>query len=417
MKSIARQLQIIKRGVVEILPSEETLVGRLNLAYKEGRPLRIKAGFDPTAPDIHLGHTVLLRKLRHFQDLGHKIVFLIGDYTALIGDPSGQTQTRQILTPEEVEDNLKTYLNQVSKILRNEPALFEVRRNSEWFGSFKKGAEYQKGQMDLGSFLIMTSKYTVARILERDDFSKRLAGKKALTVLEILYPLLQGYDSVVLEADIELGGTDQKFNLLVGRDLQREYGQNPQVVMTLPLLVGLDGVRKMSKSYGNYIAITDSPKEQFGKIMSISDETMFEYYRLLTDTPIEEDGMTEVEKKVRAGVLHPKKAKSDLAFEIVKTYHTEEKALKARVEFERIFKHKHYPEDMPLVKVSQNRLPLLEILLKTGLCKSKSEGRRLITQGGIKVDGHKVTDLDKVIDITRPLIIQAGKRRFVKIAI
>jgi len=326
MEDIAKQLEIIKRGAVEMI-SEQALVEKL----KRGKPLIIKAGFDPTAPDIHLGHTVLLRKLRHFQDLGHKVIFLIGDATALVGDPSGQSAARKILTQDEVEENAKTYEKQVGKILKTDCRVaFERVHNSGWFSKF-----------NFEDFVQLAQRYTVARLLERDDFQKRLKDNKPISFLELFYPLMQGYDSVQLAADVEVGGTDQKFNMLVGRDLQEAYKKEPQVVITMPLLVGTDRAAKMSKSYGNYIGINEPAKEIFGKVMSISDESMYSYYELLTDEDL---------RKIKS--MHPMDAKKNLAYLIVKDYHGQEEAAAEKKNFEDVFQKRQDPDDAPVKKLS-----------------------------------------------------------------
>ena len=415
MISSDKQIELIKRGTVEIMPSVDDLEGKIINAIHKKAPLVVKAGFDPTAPDIHLGHTVLLHKLRHFQELGHKVIFLIGDYTAMIGDPSGVSKTRKMLTREEVLTNAKTYEKQVSKILDItmdrlvEAADFgkqqkaQIRFNSEWFS-----------RMTIQQLIELASKQTIARILERDDFSNRYKKGDNISFSEFLYPLFQGYDSVALKADIEIGGTDQKFNMLMGRDIQERYSQKPQIVITMPILVGLDGVQKMSKSLDNYVGINDSPKDIFGRIMSISDEVMFKYYELLTDVPLVKSGKTEVEEKVKKGELHPKQAKVDLARLIVKTYYDDKTAQEAAAEFERVFKQKETPHDTPEFKIGKDKMPLVDLLVETKLTDSKSEARRLIKQGAIKVDGAKVTE-EKDIIIKGEIIIQAGKLKFAKI--
>ncbi|MFA5339307.1 MAG: tyrosine--tRNA ligase [Candidatus Omnitrophota bacterium] len=384
----AKQLEIIKRGAVEII-NESALAGKL----KKKKQLVIKAGFDPTAPDIHLGHTVLLRKLRHFQDLGHKVIFLIGDATALVGDPSGQNQARKVLTKEEIEKNAKTYEKQVSKILKTgDKELFERMHNSSWFAKF--GFEH---------LVQLAQRYTVARLLERDDFQKRLKEGKPISFLELFYPLMQGYDSVILDADIEIGGTDQKFNMLVGRDLQEAYGKEPQVVITMPLLVGTDGVAKMSKSYGNYIGINETAKEIFGKVMSVSDELMFSYYELLTDEDMQ---------KVKA--MHPMDAKKNLAYLIVKDYHGEEAAAAEKKNFEDVFQKRKDPDDAPVKKLSGGPLSLNQVFdgareeFKAMGIDSRSKLLSLLGQGAVKLDGEKLNDA------ARPSF-GPGKRHLLKI--
>jgi len=401
------ELDLIKRGAVEIIP-EAGLKGKLQQAKKEKRPLRIKAGFDPSAPDIHLGHTVLLRKLRHFQELGHKVVFLIGDCTAMIGDPSGQSEMRKPLTRKEVEANSTTYVKQVSKILdTKDKKVFELRFNSEWFGSPGENI------FGLDSILELTSRYTVARLLERDDFLKRYKAGKPISMVEFLYPLMQGYDSVKLKADIELGGTDQKFNLIVGRDLQGSYGQKEQVVITMPLLEGTDGVAKMSKSLNNHIGINEAPDSMFGKIMSVSDEMMWKYYELLTDEDL---------KKVKAA--HPMQAKKDLAQQIVAQYHGKTKAQAAQKDFEKKFQKKDPFINMKTKEIKTDvgfvdgKLPLIFLLCDIIECvKSKAEFKRLIAQGAIKINGKTISDLDCKLELNKEQCIKVGKLRFFKIRI
>jgi tyrosyl-tRNA synthetase len=377
MQTIEKQVELIKRGTVEIIRVEE-----LRKKLERKKSLVVKAGFDPTAPDIHLGHTVLLRKLRQFQDLGHKVVFLIGDFTATIGDPSEQTQTRKTLPLNEINKNVKTYLKQIGKILKLEKGVFEVRYNSDWFGKGTRGTT-----MLLSEFLRkIAAEYTVARIIERDDFAKRLKQKKAITILELLYPLMQGYDSVVLKADIELGGTDQKFNLLVGRDLQRSFNQEPQAVITMPLLEGTDGVDKMSKSLGNYIGIEENPKEIFGKIMSISDKLMLKYYELLTDEPL-----AKLKAGLESGALHPKDAKKNLAKIIIAQYYSEKDAEKAEADFEAKFKHGKFPDDEPLVEM-QTSTPDITSILSEITKASKSEIRRKLKEGAVEINGVKAKE-------------------------
>lgn len=393
---VNQQLSIIKRGVSELI-SEEELVARLNWSKKTGKPLRIKAGFDPTAPDIHLGHTVLLRKLKHFQDLGHVVYFLIGDFTGRIGDPSGVSEIRKQLTREEVLKNAKTYKQQIFKILS--PQKTRIVFNSRWYE-----------RMKFADIISLSSKYTVARMLERDDFTKRFKDGRPISILEFLYPLIQGYDSVVLGADIELGGTDQKFNLLVGRELQREFGQAPQIVLTMPLLEGTDGINKMSKSLGNYISINETAKDIFGKIMSVSDEIMFRYYELLTDEDLE-----SVKR------LHPKDAKLKLASLICQCYYGQKSAQDARKEFESVFKEKNVPKNVSCKKilVQEARLPIIRLLdydvelLYTN--NTKNEFRRLIKQGAVKVNGQKIDSIEFELLADQEYLIQVAKRSFIKI--
>lgn len=395
---IQEQLKIIKRGASEII-SEEELIARLNWSKKTGSPLKVKAGFDPTAPDIHLGHTVLLRKLKHFQDLGHIVYFLIGDFTGRIGDPSGVSESRKQLSREEVLRNAKTYKDQIFKILS--PKKTRIVFNSRWYE-----------RMKFQDVITLSNKYTVARMLERDDFSKRFKDNRPISILEFLYPLIQGYDSVVLGADVELGGTDQKFNLLVGRELQREFGQMPQIVLTMPLLEGTDGVNKMSKSLGNYIGINESPKDIFGKVMSVSDELMYRYYDLLTDEDLE-----PIKK------LHPKEAKLKLASQIVHQYFGQKEAGLARKGFEDVFKDRNIPKDVISKKVVTDRDSIsLMGLLDLGVeflytNNTKNELRRLIQQGAVKVNSQKVLSVDFALAAGQEYLIQVAKRSFVKVII
>ncbi|OGS17794.1 MAG: tyrosine--tRNA ligase [Elusimicrobia bacterium RIFOXYA2_FULL_50_26] len=378
-------IEKIRRGTVEII-SEKELENKL----QRGKPLRIKLGVDPTAPDMHLGHTVLLNKLRVFQDMGHTIVFIIGDFTARIGDPSGRSETRPIMSEEAILANAKTYQEQVYKILDEKK--MEVVFNSSWL--YPLGIE---------GLLKLASKYTVARMLERDDFEKRFKSATPISIIEFLYPLLQGYDSVAVRSDVELGGNDQKFNLLVGREMQKDAGQEPQVVITMPLLEGTDGVRKMSKSYGNYIALNDTPQDIFGKLMSVPDDIMYKYYELLTDADL---------KSVKA--MHPREAKADLAEKLTARYHGLAAAKNARAGFDRIFSKKDTPEDIEHYACPHKTIKLTDLLLAAGLVSSKNEARRLIEQGGIKIDGEKVPS-EKEIIIENECIIQAGKRKFKKV--
>lgn len=391
-------LALLKRGVSEII-SEEDLEGRL----KEGRPLRIKAGFDPTAPDLHLGHTVLLNKLKHFQDLGHEVIFLIGDFTGLIGDPTGKNATRQPLTAQDVARNAETYKEQVFKILDKEKTTIEF--NSRWFDVFSAA-----------DLIKLASQSTVARMLERDDFEKRYKAGQPIAIHEFLYPLVQGCDSVELKADVELGGTDQKFNLLMGRELQKQAGQKPQVVMMLPLLEGLNGVKKMSKSLGNYIGIKESPNDMFGKIMSISDELMWRYFELLSFKSEEE--IEGLKQQVRSGT-NPRDVKFLLAQEIIGRFHDEAAAAAAREEFVNRFKHGAMPEDMPEVSVNavEGEILIGALLKEARLVASTSDAMRMIKQGAVKIDGKKVEDTKLVIKAGTEAVFQVGKRRFVRVVV
>ncbi len=402
------QLDIIKRGAAEIIV-EEDLLKKLEKSVAEGQPLRVKAGFDPTAPDIHLGHTVLLNKMRQFQELGHEVVFLIGDFTGMIGDPTGKSETRKHLTKEEVLENAKTYQAQIYKIL--DPEKTKIVFNSEWMS--KMGAE---------QMVQLAAKHTVARMLEREDFRKRYEAQLPISIHEFLYPLIQGYDSVALKADVELGGTDQKFNLLVGRELQKEYGQEPQSIVMMPLLEGLDGVNKMSKSLGNYIGITEPAKEIFGKVMSVSDDLMFRYYELVSSVSLGE--LEQIKKDVKSGVLHPMEAKKRLATEIADRFCGAGEGEKARAEFEKVFSKKNMPDEMPVVEVTWEgqTMKLVKIMSASGTVASNSEARRLIKAGAVEVNQESVKDVDYELPasastvVSSPeYILRVGKKRFVKI--
>lgn len=397
MLQVEEQLKIIKRGVEEII-TEEELIQKLTYSYENNIPLRVKAGFDPTAPDLHLGHTVLIHKMRHFQELGHHVIFLIGDFTGMIGDPSGKSETRKALTKEEVLKNAETYKEQVFKIL--DPDKTEIAFNSKWMNEL--GAD---------GLIQLASQYTVARMLERDDFSKRYGSNKPIGIHEFLYPLVQGYDSVALKSDVELGGTDQKFNLLVGRDLQRNYGQKPQIAITVPILEGLDGVQKMSKSLGNYVGITEEPNDMFGKIMSISDELMFKYYLLLSEKTLEE--IEKMKQDIKSGDMHPMDAKKQLAFEIVNRYYGVEIAKNAKDYFEQLFSKREIPEDLQEVTYD-SMTKLIEIITSLNFSSSNSEARRLANQGAVTLNGEKVTDLNNTLEIGE-YILKVGKRKIAKI--
>jgi len=401
--NIEEELNVLLRGVVEVI-SEKELNQKLLSAHAEKRALKVKAGFDPTAPDLHLGHTVLLQKLKHFQELGHEIYFLIGDFTAMIGDPSGKSETRPALTREEVLINAQTYKEQIFKIL--EPSKTKVVFNSSWLN-----------KMSAIDVVKLCSHYTVARMLERDDFHKRFLSEQPISIHEFIYPLFQGYDSIALQADVEVGGTDQKFNLLVGRELQRDFGQEPQVVMTLPLLEGLDGVQKMSKSLGNYIGITEPPQEMFGKIMSISDQLMWRYYELLSDSSLKE--ISSLKDKVQKGSLHPKEAKKQLAIEIVTRFHGQKAAKEAEAEFERVFKHKKLPKKIEEITISwpEGKIWLPKLLQLAHLTSSTSEAKRLIKQGGVKINQEKVMSPETEIPSDKTYLIQLGKKKFKKVKI
>jgi len=400
MLSPDKQMELIQRGAEEIILQDD-LFEKLRLSKKQRRPLRVKTGFDPTAPDLHLGHTVLIEKMRHFQELGHEVIFLIGDFTGMIGDPSGKNEMRPSLTRQQVMENAATYKEQIFKILS--PEKTRVVFNSDWVS--RLGAE---------DFVRLTSKYTVARMLEREDFKKRYLGHSPISIHEFMYPLIQGYDSVALKADVELGGTDQKFNLLVGREIQKEYGQAPQSLVLMPLLEGLDGEKKMSKSLGNYIGITEPPGEMFGKLMSISDELMLRYYELLSHMPLNE--VVALRKGISNGAFHPKRAKEELAVEIIERYWGREQAVRAREEFERVFKEKGLPDDIPVYKQnwSNNEVAVVEVLVSSGSTASKSEGRRLIKQGGVRIEGQKASDPEMRLE-RGSYLIQVGKRKFLRL--
>ena len=396
---IPDQLDYIRKGAVEIIREEE-LAEKLKRAQKTGKPLRVKAGFDPTAPDIHLGHTVLMRKMKHFQDLGHTAIFLIGDFTTLIGDPSGRNVTRKQLTKEEIQVNAETYKQQVFKILN--PNTTVVDFNSRWMSNL--GAD---------GFIKLAARYTVARIIEREDFSNRLKNQLPISMHELLYPLVQGYDSVALEADVELGGTDQKFNLLVGRDLQKEYGQESQIVLTMPLLEGLDGVQKMSKSLGNYVGINDAPNEQFGKIMSISDDLMWKYWELATDVSMKDIAAMKGR--------HPKEVKEDLAATIITQYHGAAAASTAREHFRSVFGQKEIPTDIETKELPVNATPvkLTKFLASLGLAPSVTEAQRLIESGAVHLNDQRVTNVKAEFDASAPgeHIFKVGKRRFLRVVV
>jgi tyrosyl-tRNA synthetase len=402
---VTRQLAALKRGVAELI-SEEELERKLTVSLQKGQPLRIKLGTDPSAPDIHLGHAVVYRKLKQFQDFGHQVIFLIGDFTGRIGDPSGKSITRPSLTAQQVEANAETYAQQIFKIM--DPDHTEIAFNSKWLGA-----------MNFEEVIRLASHYTVARMLERDDFANRHAAGKAIGIHEFFYPLMQGYDSVSLKADVELGGTDQKFNLLVGRDLQREFGQEPQVAMMMPLLVGTDGVNKMSKSLGNYIGISEPPAEMFGKVMSIPDQLMRTYWELATDLPLE-----EIEKLMRAletGKAHPRDVKRKLAGQIVALYHGWQAAKEAEEEFDRVFRQGELPEEMPVFRLETEDLKagkvwVVRFLVRSGLVESNGEARRLIKSAAVRIDHVKQTDPDAEIQPRTGMVIQIGKRRFARLS-
>ena len=405
-KNVDKQLEVILQGVDDIL-----VLGELRELIKESvevnRPLNVKVGLDPTAPDIHLGHTVVLNKLRQFQDLGHKAILIIGDYTTRIGDPSGRSTLRPSLSPEIIDKNAATYMEQAFKIL--DPLKTEVVKNSTWLEPLK-----------LADILNITSCFTIARMLERDDFKKRFSSNLPITIMELLYPLMQAYDSVKIKADVELGGTDQRFNLLMGRELQKEFGQKMQIAITMPILVGTDGVQKMSKSLGNYIGVSEKPEEMFGKIMSIPDSVLIDYFRLLTRLPKQEIDL--IEKDIKENNVNPSLLKRKLAKIIISSFYSEKEAIDAENNFNKIFKEKSKPDDIKEFEIlsknhPSNKIKVVQLLVDSGLCSSNSEARRLIEQGGIKINDEKITDINSefLLNTLDSKIIQKGKRHFLKI--
>ncbi len=417
--TIDEQLEFLKKGTVDVI-READLKAKLERSATTGKPLRVKLGLDPTAPDIHLGHTVVIRKLKAFQDLGHTVIFLIGDFTGTIGDPSGKNVTRPPLSREEIDANAETYKRQMFKLL--DPEETELRFNGEWMDKFTAA-----------DFVKLCARTTVKQILERDDFTKRMADEKPISLHELLYPLVQGYDSVALEADVELGGTDQKFNLLMGRNLQREFDQEPQVIITTPLLEGLDGVQKMSKSLGNYIGIEEPPNEMFGKVMSISDDLMWRYYELLTDLSVLQ--ISNIKSQCESGAVNPRNVKVDLAKLIIRDFHSADAAASAEDDFNRRFVQKEIPDEIEEKLLVVGDYKLIDLLVSTGLASSKGEARRLIEQGGVKINGFKVSEtstgiqlrekffviehrlpaagLETIIDAN--VLLQVGKRNFLRV--
>ncbi|EGL83956.1 Tyrosyl-tRNA synthetase [Caldalkalibacillus thermarum TA2.A1] len=399
-KEVDRQFEILKRGVVEIVP-EEGLKQKLARSIATDTPLKVKLGVDPTAPDIHLGHTVVIQKLRQFQELGHTVQFLIGDFTARIGDPTGRSETRKPLTEEQVKQNAKTYVQQYAKIL--DMSKTELHYNSKWLSA-----------LNFADVLELAAKTTVARMLERDDFEKRYRANQAISLHEFFYPLMQGYDSVALECDVELGGTDQKFNLLMGRHLQKEYGQEPQVAIMTPLLEGLDGVQKMSKSLGNYIGIDEEPNEIYGKTMSIPDELMIKYYELVTRLPLEE--VKRIEAGLKSREIHPRDAKMRLAKTLVAMYHGDEAAEQAEEHFKTVFQKRDLPEDMPEKEwTGASPVNIVDLLHGLDMVVSKGEGRRMVQQGAVRINGDRVNDIQEEVNVRAGMIVQVGKRKFVRI--
>jgi tyrosyl-tRNA synthetase len=401
---LEEQLAYLTKGCIDVVPADE-LKAKLEASITTGKPLVVKVGFDPSAPDLHLGHTVVIRKMRHFQQLGHTVVFLIGDFTGLIGDPTGKKSTRPQLTEEQIKANAATYQRQIYKLLDPETTVIDF--NSRWLGTLSSA-----------DWIRLAARVTVAQMLERDDFKKRYESQQPISLHEFLYPLAQGYDSVALEVDVELGGTDQLFNLLVGRHLMREHEQAPQVVMTLPLLEGLDGVEKMSKSLDNYVAVEDEPFEMFGKLMSISDELMWKYWLLLSDRP--KDEIDAHRDRVAGGEIHPMDAKKELARTIVGEFHSVEAAAAAQLEFERVFSARNLPQDIPDVELEAagETIPLPKALVQAGLAPSNSEARRLIMQGGVKIEGEQVRDIHTALETghSTAILVQVGKRKYARLS-
>jgi tyrosyl-tRNA synthetase len=399
MVEVAEQMRIIKRGVLEIIEEEE-LKQKLEKSCQTNTPLKIKVGVDPSMPDIHLGHTVPLRKLRQFQDLGHRVVFIIGDFTGMIGDPSGKSKTRKLLTSEEVKKNAQTYQEQIFKILNAQKT--EVVFNSQWFN-----------QLKFAEIIKLASLLTLSKLLEHGTFRERYQQNKDISLIEFIYPLIQGYDSVKVKADVEIGGSDQRFNLLIGRAVQRHYGLSPQVIITLPLLEGTDGREKMSKSLNNYIGINEPPSEIFGKVMSIPDELMFKYYELLTPFSLAE--IEKFKKGWQEGTYHPKKIKEKLAFKLVEMYHSYEKATQAQAEFHRVFAQRGLPDQIPEFKIRKEKVWVIELLSECQLVSSRSEGRRMIEQKAVSVDGVLLTDTQAQVLVKDGMVLKVGKRRFARL--
>jgi len=398
---LKEQMDLIKRGTFEIIP-EEDLVKKIDKSLKENKPLNIKLGCDPSRPDLHIGHSVVLRKLAQFQQLGHQAILIIGDFTGMIGDPSGRNVTRPALSLEETRKNGESYFEQASKILDRQKT--KIVYNSEWLS-----------KMSFEDVIKLASKYTIARMIERDDFTKRFKSGEPISIHEFLYPLAQAMDSVAIASDVELGGTDQKFNLLVGRDIQREFGLEPQVILTMPLLVGTDGIEKMSKSYNNYIGISESPGEIFGKTLSISDNLIYTYFELGTDIPNEE--LKAIKKKLEDPNTNPRDIKRELARTLVRIYYDEKSAIEAEEGFDKIFIKKEVPNEIPEHKISKgiNEINIIDLILEVNFAPSKSEARRLITQGGVSVDGEKIDDISIAIKLDKEKILKVGKRKFIKI--
>jgi len=398
--SLNEQMDIIKRGAVEIIPEDE-LVKKIERSIKENKPLNIKLGCDPSRPDLHIGHSVVLKKLAQFQNLGHQAILIIGDFTGMIGDPSGRNSTRPALTLEQTRINGESYFQQASKILDKDKT--RIVYNSDWLS-----------KMNFEDVIKLSSKYTVARMIERDDFTKRFKAGEPISVHEFLYPLAQAMDSVAINSDVELGGTDQKFNLLVGRDIQREYGIEPQVILTMPLLVGTDGVEKMSKSLDNYIGISDPPQQIFGRTLSIPDNLIYTYFVLTTD--VSEEKLAEIQNLMNDEKTNPRDLKRELAKTLVTMYHSEEAAKTAEEEFDRIFINKGLPDEIPEFKIEESKeINVLELIVLVNFAPSKGEARRLVTQGGVSIDGEKINDPLQTIKIKKEMILKVGKRKFVKL--
>lgn len=397
--SVNEQMDLIKRGTIEILPEEE-LLKKIEKSIKENKPLIIKQGFDPTAPDIHLGHTVGIRKLRHFEELGHQVVVIIGDYTAMVGDPSEKNSTRPRLSHDDVMEHARTYQEQFFKILDKKKT--QIRFNGDWFS-----------KMNFAEIMNLASKFTVARMLERDDFAKRYSGQLPISIHEFFYPLMQGYDSVEINADVELGATEQKFNLVIGRNIQKEFGQKPQVILTLPVLEGLDGKQRMSKSLGNYIGIDEAPAEMFGKTMSLPDEMILRYFELVSDVDGAE--LKKLKSDLENPQTNPRDVKQYLGRTLVRMYHNQKVAEQAQEAFKQIFVKKDVPDEMPEMKIEQAEIRIDDLMIKTGTAESKGQARRLVQGGGVSVDGEKITDPFTSVSIRSGQILKVGKRKFVKL--
>ena len=396
---INEQMDLIRRGAVEIIPEDE-LVKKLEESLKEGKPLNIKLGCDPSRPDLHIGHSVVLRKLAQFQSLGHQAILIVGDFTGMIGDPSGRSATRPALTLEEARINGESYFNQATKILDREKT--KMVYNSEWLG-----------KMSFEDVIKLASKYTVARMIERDDFTNRFKKGEPISIHEFLYPLAQAMDSVAIKSDVELGGTDQKFNLLVGRDIQREYGQEPQCILTMPLIVGTDGVEKMSKSYDNYIGISDSPKEMYSRTLSIPDDLIYIYYELATD--LSKDELGKIKKQLDDPDVNPRDIKRRLARTFVTMYHSEEAARQAEEEFDKVFIKKEVPDDIAELIINDNKIGILDLILKAKFAPSRAEAKRLVKQGGVSINGEKISDLKEEVKIENGSVLKVGRRKFIKL--